>query len=75
MKSGIPDVSLPVPRGGYHGLYIEMKRQNDGRLSDKQKDTIQKLRAQGYRVDVCEGFQKAADVVEAYMEGRLRNDA
>jgi len=25
VKAGVPDICLPVPRGGYHGLYIEMK--------------------------------------------------
>lgn len=71
VNPGIPDVCLPVARGGYHGLYIEMKRRLYGELSEEQKKKIPKLRAQGYRVEVCEGFQKAADVVEAYMEGRM----
>lgn len=71
VKPGIPDVFLPVPKNGYHGLYIEMKRQYGGALSEEQKDKIPKLRNQGYRVEVCKGFQQAADVIEAYMEGRL----
>ena len=71
VKAGIPDICLPVARGGYHGLYIEMKRQHGGVLSDDQKDKIPRLKEQGYRVEVCKGFQKAADVIEAYMEGRM----
>lgn len=31
VKSGVPDVHLPVARGGYHGLYIEMKRTKGAR--------------------------------------------
>ena len=73
VKPGIPDIFLPVAKGGYHGLYIEMKRQHGGRLSEEQKDVIPRLRAQGYRVEVCKGFQVAANTIEAYMEGRLKN--
>lgn len=25
VKAGVPDLHLPVARGGYHGLYIELK--------------------------------------------------
>lgn len=71
VKAGIPDVFLPVPKGGYHGLYIEMKKQHGGTVSPEQKEWIANLREQGYRVEVCKGFQSAADVIEAYMEERL----
>lgn len=71
VKAGVPDVFLPVPKGGYHGLYIEMKKQHGGTVSPEQKEWIANLREQGYRVEVCKGFQSAADVIEAYMEERL----
>ena len=31
LKKGVPDICLPVPRGKYHGLYIELKRLNGAR--------------------------------------------
>ena len=34
VKAGVPDLCLPVARGQYHGLYIELKRQRGGRTSD-----------------------------------------
>ena len=71
VKAGVPDVFLPVAKSGFHGLYIEMKRKYGGVLSDEQKAMIGKLRMQHYRVEVCKGWQAAADVIEAYMEGRL----
>lgn len=73
VKAGIPDVFLPVARNGFHGLYIELKRQKYGRLSPDQEDKIPKLRAQGYRVEVCKGFQQAADLIEDYLSGKLEN--
>lgn len=35
VRSGVPDLCLPAPRGGYHGLYIEMKTEK-GRTSHEQ---------------------------------------
>ena len=34
VKSGVPDMCLPVARGAYHGLYIELKRQKGGTVSE-----------------------------------------
>ena len=36
VKAGVPDLCLPVARGQYHGLYIELKRQRGGRISEEQ---------------------------------------
>ena len=37
LKKGVPDICLPVPRGKYHGLYIEMKRIGETLREDKKK--------------------------------------
>lgn len=73
VKPGVPDLFLSVPRGEYHGLYIEMKRLRDGRVSKDQKTWIAALRAQGYRVEVCKGWKAAADVIREYL-GPGRSD-
>lgn len=69
VKAGVPDIFLPVARGGFHGLFIEMKRSDGGRLSDAQADYIMKLRMQGYQALVCRGFDAATSIIKAYMEG------
>lgn len=66
VKAGVPDLFLPVARQGKHGLYIEMKRREGGRLSDYQRDWIEKLKAQGYAVAVCHGFDEAVEIIENY---------
>lgn len=71
VKAGIPDIFLPVARGGYHGLYIEMKRQKGGVVSVDQKRMINALRLQGYCVQVCTGFQNAADYIEKYLSDKI----
>lgn len=70
VKAGVPDLFLPAAKGDYHGLYIELKRQKHGTLSADQKQWIERLRQAGYRVEVCKGFQEAANVIESYLEGR-----
>lgn len=69
VKAGVPDICLPVARGGKHGLYIELKRLKGGKVSDTQTDWIASLREQGYRAEVCCGWKAAADVIEEYLKG------
>lgn len=67
LKSGVPDICLPVARGGFHGLYIEMKRREGGKVTAHQQEWIEQLRAQGYRAEVCRGFDEASDMIMAYL--------
>jgi hypothetical protein len=68
MKRGVPDVCLPVPRGGFHGLYVEMKRVKGGRPSPEQLWWRDKLREQGYRAEICCGWEDAVRVIREYLE-------
>ena len=36
VKAGVPDLCLPVARGGFHGLYVELKRERGSRTSEEQ---------------------------------------
>lgn len=69
VKAGVPDICLPCARGGYHGLYIELKRTKGGKLSAAQKEWIDALRGQGYKAIVCYGFDEAREVIISYLEG------
>lgn len=68
VKAGVPDLCLPVARGGYHGMYIELKRQKGGRTSPEQEHWIQVLRGQGYYAMVCEGWEPAARSILFYLK-------
>lgn len=70
VKRGVSDVFLPVSKGGYHGLYIELKAK-DGRPEKEQKEWIAAVREQGYYAAVCYGGFEAANLVEAYMKGEV----
>ena len=67
LRSGVPDICLPVARGRFHGLYIELKRQKGGRVSEAQAGWIEALREQGYRAEVCHGFDEACELLMAYL--------
>jgi len=70
VKPGVPDICLPVPHGGYHGLYIELKKRKGGRVSDKQSKWITALRSFGYAAVACHGAQEAIEVIQRYLSLR-----
>ena len=67
VKSGVPDICLPVPRGNYHGLYLELKT-DKGRLSKEQENWLSNLSREGYLAEVAYGFDEAVKVIKGYLE-------
>ena len=68
VKPGVPDLFLPVARGPYHGLFIEMKRKKGGKVSDNQKAWIAALTVQGDLAVVCYGWKDAASLIVDYLD-------
>lgn len=66
VMAGFPDLFLFVPRGGAHGLFIEMKAKG-GRVQDNQREVMGRLSAMGYRCEVCFGCDAAIEVIKAYL--------
>lgn len=66
VKPGVPDLCLPVPRGGYAGMYVEMKY-GKNKPTDNQRLWIEDLKAQGYKVDVCWSGREATKMIEEYL--------
>ena len=69
VKSGVPDICLPLPRGEYHGLYIEMKV-GKNKTSDNQNRWLAYLQKAGYAAYVCYGFDEARKVISEYVKLR-----
>lgn len=69
VAAGVPDILLAASRQGCHGLWIELKRQKGGRVSEAQEGIMTALRQAGYRVEVCRGWLAARDVIENYLNG------
>lgn len=66
MRAGVPDLFLAVPKGIYHGLFIEMKRAKGGTLQDSQKEFLKTLSDEGYMCVVCHGWMTAKQCIEKY---------
>lgn len=66
VKAGVPDLCLPVARGNYHGLYIELKTEK-GKPTKTQKLWIERLIKQGYFAKVCYGWRDAIRTIEYYL--------
>ena len=69
LRAGVPDICLPVPSGGYHGLYIELKV-HGGRVSKEQKQWLSDLSAEGYKALICYGFDEAKDTILGYLQNK-----
>ena len=69
LKKGIPDLFIPVPKGIWCGMFIEMKRQKGSTTSKEQKEWIATLQMQGYRAVICKGAKEAISEIDRYLKG------
>ena len=68
MKRGFPDIFLPVFKGGYSGLFIELKKTKGGSISKDQKWWIDALNNQKYKAVVCRGANEAINTIVDYLK-------
>ena len=66
VKAGVPDLCLPVPMNGFHGLYIEMKY-GKNKTTETQEEWLKELKAQGYFTAVCYGAEQAKRMIAGYL--------
>ena len=64
---GVSDLHLPVARGGFHGLWVEMKRQKGGKLSKDQKEWLDGMNEEGYLAVRADGAEEACDIIYKYL--------
>lgn len=78
VKAGVPDLLLPVKRGIYSGLFVELKKlktvlksnreSREKFTSNEQDDWITYLKSQGFGACVCHGWEAARDTLIKYIE-------
>lgn len=78
LSKGHPDLQFLYPSSGYHGLFIEMKKE----IGDYRKEAVAlsevsyyqhlhriKFQQTGYLSVVCYGYEEAIATIDAYMKG------
>lgn len=81
-ESGLPDIFIYEPKDGFHGLFMELKREGervwlkDGSLSkdkhiQKQNKLHEKLRKKGYYGGFVIGLDKAKAYIDAWMDAKF----
>ncbi len=74
MLKGALDLNLPVARGGYHGMRLELKFGRN-KMTAEQEWHAQRLREEGWYVTTCYDWMTARDEIVAYLSGRNSNRA
>ena len=70
LAKGFPDLFIPVAASGFHGLFIELKRDRKASATETQKVWLEYLNKEGYRAAVCHGSEEAMKEIENYFGGR-----
>ena len=68
VRSGVADIFLPVPRGQWHGLYIELKRIGKNARSENQIAFQNHCHDNNYGHVFCEGWEAAINIIEEYLK-------
>lgn len=67
MLSGVPDLFLPVPKNGFHGLFIEMKSEK-GRVTENQHWFLTNAESLSYKTVICYSAKEAISAIQAYYD-------
>ena len=80
-QRGFPDLTIYEPRNGWHGLFLELKKEGeklykkDGSPTtphiSEQLECLLKLRLRGYCVAFAVGFDEAKMLIDDYLKGAL----
>lgn len=65
--AGVCDLVVLEARGGWFGLFIEMKRTSGGKVSEEQTQFMGRARERGYKCVVAHGCEEGWAAFEKYM--------
>jgi len=70
-KKGFPDLFIYEPVGEFNGLAIELKVGKNRATKDQLK-WQKELNDRGYRAEVCNGLDEAIDVIDNYLNNKVK---
>lgn len=65
VTAGVPDIFCAIPCGPHHGLFIEFKA-GKNKLTEVQKEMIDRLITEGYRCEVCYSLEESINIFSEY---------
>lgn len=69
VKPGVYDLFLPVARGSWHGIFIEMKKPGEKiKKGSEQEQFGFDVSYEGYGAICCDSWRLAADTLRSYVE-------
>lgn len=68
VRRGFPDLTLWLPRGGFHGLAVELKVGRN-RATAEQIAWLDHMASTGWMAVCCIGFDAARQTIEDYLRG------
>ena len=68
MRRGFPDLFIPQARKGFHGMFVELKRDITCKPTKEQLHWIAKLNSAGYYATVCYGADAAIREIKNYFK-------
>lgn len=66
MRAGVSDYFIAIPRGSYHGLWLEIKV-GKNKLTQQQEFFFFDMQMQHYCCRVAYGFDEAKAYIESYL--------
>lgn len=66
VRAGVSDLHLPYPKGIYHGLFIELKYENN-KATNEQIEFMKRMNDAGNLGVICYGAYATIELLEKYL--------
>lgn len=71
LKVGVSDIVIALPLDGFHGAFIEVKRDKKSKPTQEQKDWVALMQLTGYYAKITYGFDETRDAILDYWRGHM----